>query len=132
MTIIDKELIGRLLVEAADSPRLRVNYDLRTTAEDGSQRMLNALMPGTVVPVHRHPNSSESVFVLQGRLAEVIYERDEAGALRELERVVLDPSAGSYGCVVPAGAWHTVQVLEPSVILEMKDGRYGEDGSESI
>ncbi len=130
MTIIDKELIDRLLVEAAENPRLRVNYDLRTTAEDGSQRMLNALMPSTVVPVHRHPNSSESVFVLQGRLAEVIYERDEAGALRELERVVLDPLAWSYGCVVPAGAWHTVQVLEPSVILEMKDGRYGEDGSE--
>lgn len=122
---INKDLIDKLFVEAKENPRLRQNLDLRTSAEDGSQRMLNALLPGTVVPVHRHPNSTENVFLLCGKLVEVIY--DEDGNVKE--RILLDPAAGSYGCVVPQGAWHTVEVLEPSVIYEAKDGKYGEDGS---
>ena len=122
---INKDLIDKLFVEAKENPRLRQNLDLRTSAEDGSQRMLNALLPGTVVPIHRHPNSTENVFLLCGKLVEVIY--DEEG--NEKERILLDPAAGSYGCVVPQGAWHTVEVLEPSVIYEAKDGKYGEDGS---
>lgn len=122
---INKDLIDKLFVEAKENPRLRQNLDLRTSAEDGSQRMLNALLPGTVVPVHRHPNSTENVFLLCGKLVEVIY--DEDGNVKE--RILLDPTAGNYGCVVPQGAWHTVEVLEPSVIYEAKDGKYGEDGS---
>lgn len=122
---INKDLIDKLFVEAKENPRLRQNLDLRTSAEDGSQRMLNALLPGTVVPIHRHPNSTENVFLLCGKLVEVIY--DEDGNVKE--RILLDPAAGSYGCVVPQGAWHTVEVLEPSVIYEAKDGKYGEDGS---
>lgn len=122
---INKDLIDKLFVEAKENPRLRQNLDLRTSAEDGSQRMLNALLPGTVVPIHRHPNSTENVFLLCGKLVEVIY--DEDGNVKE--RILLDPVAGSYGCVVPQGAWHTVEVLEPSVIYEAKDGKYGEDGS---
>lgn len=122
---INKDLIDKLFVEAKENPRLRQNLDLRTSAEDGSQRMLNALLPGTVVPVHRHPNSTENVFLLCGKLVEVIYDEDG----NEKERILLDPAAGSYGCVVPQGAWHTVEVLEPSVIYEAKDGKYGEDGS---
>lgn len=122
---INKYLIDKLFVEAKENPRLRQNLDLRTSAEDGSQRMLNALLPGTVVPIHRHPNSTENVFLLCGKLVEVIY--DEDGNVKE--RILLDPAAGSYGCVVPQGAWHTVEVLEPSVIYEAKDGKYGEDGS---
>lgn len=122
---INKDLIDKLFVEAKENPRLRQNLDLRTSAEDGSQRMLNALLPGTVVSVHRHPNSTENVFLLCGKLVEVIY--DEDGNVKE--RILLDPAAGSYGCVVPQGAWHTVEVLEPSVIYEAKDGKYGEDGS---
>lgn len=122
---VNKDLIDKLFVEAKENPRLRQNLDLRTSAEDGSQRMLNALLPGTVVPIHRHPNSTENVFLLCGKLVEVIYDEDG----NEKERILLDPAAGSYGCVVPQGAWHTVEVLEPSVIYEAKDGKYGEDGS---
>lgn len=122
---INKDLIDKLFVEAKENPRLRQNLDLRTSAEDGSQRMLNALLPGTVVPIHRHPNSTENVFLLCGKLVEVIYDEDG----NEKERILLDPAAGNYGCVVPQGAWHTVDVLEPSVIYEAKDGKYGEDGS---
>ena len=97
--------------------------------------MLNALMPGTVVPIHRHPNSNESVMLLCGKVTEVIFEEvlSESGerSFREVERFSMDPAAGNFGCVVPSGAWHTVEVLEPSVIFEAKDGRFGEDGSES-
>ena len=105
-----------------------MNYDLRTSPDDGGQRMLNALMPGTVVPIHRHPKSNENVLLLCGKLVEVIYDAEG----NETERIHLDPSVGNFGCVVPAGAWHTVEVLEPSVIYEAKDGKYGEDGSETL
>ena len=125
MIQIDKKLINDLFDKAVVSDRKRMNYDLRTSSNDGSQRMLNALLPGTSVPVHRHPRSNENVLLLQGKLVEVIY--DVAG--NESERIHLDPSVGNFGCVVPAGAWHTVEVLEPSVIYEAKDGKYGEDGS---
>ena len=125
---IDKGLIDGLLEQARENARLRQNYDLRTSADDNSQRMLNALLPGTVVPIHRHPQSTENVFLLCGKIMEVIC--DENG--NEIERIHLDPTVGNYGCVVPQGAWHTVEVLEPSVIYEAKDGKYGEDGSETF
>ena len=128
MIQIDKKLINDLFDKAVVSDRKRMNYDLRTSSNDGSQRMLNALLPGTSVPVHRHPRSNENVLLLQGKLVEVIY--DVAG--NESERIHLDPSVGNFGCVVPAGAWHTVEVLEPSVIYEAKDGKYGEDGSVTL
>lgn len=123
---INKELLDKLFEQAKENPRLRQNYDLRTSSSDTSQRMLNALLPGTVVPIHRHPQSTENVFLLCGKIVEVIC--DENG--NEKERIHLDPTVGNYGCVVPQGAWHTVEVLEPSVIYEAKDGKYGEDGSE--
>lgn len=123
---INKEFLGKLFEQAVVNPRLRQNLDLRTSANDNSQRMLNALLPGTDVPIHRHPQSTETVVVLCGKLVEVIY--DDGG--RDVERISLDPLAGEFGCVVPKGAWHTVEVLEPSVIFEAKDGGYGVDGSE--
>ena len=149
MTIeINKYLLEDLLAKAETSERKRMNYDLRTTSDDGGQRMLNALMPGTVVPIHRQPMSNESVICLSGKLVEVIYEEEEIAKdfpmgmdaqdvpsgkrFKESARYVLDPSVGNFGCVVPAGAWHTVEVLEPSVIFEAKDGKYGEDGSETL
>ena len=125
---INKEFLGKLFEEAVENPRLRQNYDLRTSSADNSQRMLNALLSGTVVPIHRHPESTENVFLLCGKIVEVIC--DENG--NEIERIHLDPTVGNYGCVVPQGAWHTVEVLEPSVIYEAKDGKYGEDGSETL
>ena len=125
---INKELIDNLFEQAKENPRLRQNLDLRTSSADTSQRMLNALLPGTIVPIHRHPQSNENVFLLCGKIVEVIC--DENG--KEKERIHLDPTVGNYGCVVPQGAWHTVEVLEPSVIYEAKDGKYGEDGSETF
>ena len=142
---IDNKFISKLLSEAAENPRLRQNYDLRTSSDNNSQRMLNALLPGTVVPIHRHPHSTENVLLLHGKLVEVFYEEERPGdgierkqdmaigrRLHETARIVLDPSSGNYGCVVPASVWHTVEVLEPSVIYEAKDGKYGEDGSETV
>ena len=125
---INKNFLGKLFEQAVVNPRLRQNFDLRTSANDNSQRMLNALLPGTVVPIHRHPQSTENVFLLCGKIVEIIC--DENG--KEIERIHLDPTIGNYGCVVPQGAWHTVEVLEPSVIYEAKDGKYGEDGSVSF
>ena len=117
------------------NPRLRTNLDLRTSSEDNSQRMLNALLPGTVVAIHRHPMSNENVILIKGRLDEVLYEEvtseDGQIVLKESERIHLCLEEGAYGCQVPKGVWHTVEVLEPSVIYEGKDGKYGEDGSET-
>ena len=137
MIKIDEKLINDLFDKAVVSDRKRMNYDLRTSLNDGSQRMLNALLPGSIVPIHRHPNSNENVLCLSGKLVEVLYEEDsgnraEGLLLKEYARILLDPSVGSYGCVVPAGVWHTVEVNEPAVIYEAKDGRYGEDGSETL
>lgn len=148
MIQIDKQLIRELFDKAVVSERKRMNFDLRTSPDDGGQRMLNALMPGTVVPIHRHPHSNETVICLSGKLVEVIYEEDDIAKdfpmgmdaqdvpsgkrFKESARYMLDPSLGNFGCVVPAGAWHTVEVLEPSVIFEAKDGKYGEDGSETL
>lgn len=150
---IDQKLLDKLLSDAKESPRLRTNFDLRTSDEDGSQRMLNAMLPGTEVAIHRHPMSNENVILITGRLDEVLYEevsdfqtssessnntrlqdsQDVARkvTLREVERIHLCPSEGKFGCQVPKGVWHTVEVIEPSVIYEGKDGRYGSDGSET-
>lgn len=128
MIEINKTLLEDLFAKANESDRLRMNYDLRTSVSDNSQRMLNALLPGTIVPIHRHPLSNENVLLICGKLVEIIYDAEG----NETERIHLDPSAENFGCVVPAGAWHTVEVLEPSVIYEAKDGKYGKDGSETL
>lgn len=90
--------------------------------------MLNALLPGTVVPIHRHPNTSETVVCLCGKMDEVIYEEFDSNkevlSLREVQRIRLCPAKARYGCQVPMGVWHTVEVIEPSVIFEAKDGAY--------
>lgn len=121
---IDKLLIERLFEQAKESPRLRMNYDLRTSSADTSQRMLNALLPGTEVPIHRHEETAETVVCLCGRLEELIYEEMSDGTFQEVSRHLLCPSEEKYGIQIPAGAWHTICVLEPSVIFEAKDGAY--------
>lgn len=123
---IDNKLIGTLFEKAKNSSRLRANQDLRTSQEDKSQRMLNALLPGTEVAIHRHPNSTENVLCLCGKMDEIYFDTEG----REVKRIHLCPAEGLYGCVVPANVWHSVEVFEPSVIYEGKDGEYGEDGSE--
>lgn len=129
MIEFNKDLLEELLAAARRNPRLRQGRDMRTSEADSSQRMLNALLLGTVVAVHRHPRSAETVVCLRGRMDEVIFEERD-GRLVEAERIRLCPEEGCYGCQVPPGAWHTVEVVEPSVILEAKDGAYGADGSE--
>lgn len=127
MIEINRKLISELFDKALLNPRFRQNYDLRNP-DDNGQRMLNALMPGTDVPIHRHTQSNETVILLCGKIIEILY--DDTG--NETERFHLDPSLGNFGCVIPAGVWHSVDVLEPSVIFEAKDGKYGEDGSETL
>ena len=139
MMLIDEIFLDGLFEQAAESPRLRMNYDLRTTAADTSQRMLNALQPGTEVPIHRHEETSETVVCLCGRLEEIIYEEVveyvteqtsrtedvmQRRSFKEVERHLLCPAEGRYGMQIPMGAWHTIRVMEPSVIFEAKDGAY--------
>ena len=93
--ILDKELIDGLFNLAKENPRKRVNYDMRTSPEDGSQRMLNAMLPGTEVAIHRHPNSNENVILITGKMYEILYEVAD-GQLVETERLYLCPAEGKY------------------------------------
>lgn len=123
MIEIDKALLLSLREQAKASPRLRQNYDLRTSAADTSQRMLNVLEVGTQVPIHRHEETTETVICIEGRLMEIFYEKDGEDFC-EVTRVELCPREGKYGVQIPQGVWHTIEVLEPSVIFEAKDGAY--------
>ena len=126
---IDTALLNNLTEQAKASPRLRMNYDLRTSSEDSSQRMLNAIEPESVVPVHRHKKTSETMVVLRGSLVEEFY--DDAGIC--MERIEM--SAGSDLCLlnIPAGTWHTLRSLESgTVILEMKDGAFEPIAAEDV
>ena len=119
--IIDKKLMDELSAQAKDNPRFRQSYDLRTTLEDKSQRMLNALEPGTIMPIHRHRNSSESMVMVRGKLIERIYD-DNGNLTKEF---VMEP-CGQYPMVqIEKGCWHSLEVLkEGTVIFESKDGAY--------
>ena len=118
---IDTALLDSLTDLAKDSPRLRASYDLRTTLDDTSQRILNALEPGTVVPIHRHSTTSETVICIRGCVREVFF--DESGA--EVESVTMAPGTDCMMVQVEAGRWHTAESLASgSVICEVKDGPY--------
>lgn len=124
LDVINKELIAELLQQAKGSDRLRVAYDLRTSTDDTSQRMLNVLLPGTNVPIHRHEDTSETNICIAGRLDVVFFDKGDDGEFVESSRVSLNPKAGAYGVQIPKGAWHTVEVYEPSAIFEGKDKAY--------
>lgn len=116
---IDQQLLDSLTAQAKSSPRLRMNYDLRNTPEDKSQRMLNALEPGTVMPIHRHRNSSETVVVLRGKVKWIYY--NDKGEITNTFIVV--PDSDLIGLSVPMGQWHSLESLESgTVILSTKDG----------
>ena len=119
--VIDKRLLDDLTAQAQASPRLRMNLDLRNSGADSSQRMLNAIEPGSVVPIHRHRATSETVVVLRGRVVEEYYSSE--GAVE----ATFELAAGGPVCAIniPTGQWHTLRALESgTVILEMKDGAY--------
>ena len=119
---ITQAVLDKLTAEAKASPRLRMNMDLRNSDADQSQRMLNAIEPGSVVPIHRHQKSSETVVCLRGRLVEEFYDDLERICT---ERIELSPNGPVVALNIPAGQWHTVQSLESdTVILEMKNGKY--------
>ena len=114
---ISQAVLDKLTAEAKASPRLRMNMDLRNSDADQSQRMLNAIEPGSVVPIHRHQKSSETVVCLRGRLVEEFYDELERICT---ERIELSPNGPVVALNIPAGQWHTVQALESgTVILEM-------------
>ena len=126
---ITKGVLDNLTEQAKASPRLRLNMDLRNSAADGSQRMLNALEPGTPLPIHRHRHSSETVVCLRGHLREVFY--NDAGEVTEV--IDLFPGGDCVALNIPIGQWHTVRVLESgTVIMEVKDGAYEPLGPEDI
>lgn len=118
--LIDDMLLNGLISRAEENPRLRLHKDLRNTDRDLSQRMINALLPGTVIPIHCHRETSETTVILRGKLFMVFY--DELGV--QIERYLLDPTIGNYGVQIPKGQWHSVEVIAPSAILEVKDGPY--------
>ena len=118
---IDQQLLDNLTEQAKASPRLRMNYDLRNSENDLSQRMLNALEPGTVLPIHRHRHSSEVVVVLRGKVKWVYYNEK-----KEITNTfIVAPGSDLVGLSVPIGQWHSLECLESgTVIIESKDGSY--------
>ena len=126
---ITQAILDDLTAQAKASPRLRMNMDLRNSAEDKSQRMLNAIEPGSPLPIHRHRHSSETVVCLRGRLVEEFYS--DAGEVTEV--IELAPCSDCVALNIPIGQWHTVRVLESgTVILEVKDGKYEPLGEEDV
>lgn len=124
--VIDKSFLDALSAKAKASERLRINYDLRTTPEDGSQRMLNALEPGTVLPIHRHEKSDETVVILRGAVREIFY--DETG--KETATYEMRAGGDISAIQIPLGQWHSLVCLEPgTVIFEAKDGRYDDNST---
>ncbi len=119
---ITQTILDELTAKAKESPRLRMNLDLRDSAEDSSQRMLNAIEPGSVLPIHRHQKTSETMVCLRGKLRVEYYD--------ELERMctesfVIEPGGANVAVSIPIGMWHTVYALESrTCILEMKNGGY--------
>lgn len=118
--IVDDSFLDRVRCQAQLSERKRMHYDLRNTEEDQSQRMLNILEVGTVLPIHRHHLSTETVFLVRGHIIERFY--DDNGAI--IAEYDLNPREGRYGVNVPNHVWHNFTVIEPSVIFEAKDGCY--------
>lgn len=138
--LLNEELVRSLQDKACSSERLRMHLDLRTTPDDGSQRMLNVLQPGTKVPIHRHQKTSETAICIEGCIEWIFYEElpnmDAGGPIhngdtaadescfREVARFRICPREGQFGIQIPLMSWHTIKVLEDSVIFEAKDGRY--------
>ena len=119
--IIDQKLMDDLSAQAKANPRLRQALDLRTTPNDCSQRILNAVEPGTVLPIHRHRGSTETIVALRGKVAQHYY--DDNG--NKTSSCVLAPNTAQVAMSVPVGQWHALESLEEgSVIFECKDGAY--------
>ena len=128
MKIIDDQLISGVVEEAKNSPRLRMNYNFHQSLDDKCHRFLNALLPGTSIPVHHHPTKDETFVVLKGKVRVSTYNDDG----EVVESCVLCPADGRYGVDIPKNVWHGVECLEPSVLLECKAGPFVEHEVDGI
>ena len=129
MKIIDQSLLNNVSAEAKESPRLRMNYNFHQSMDDKCHRFLNAVEPGTVVPIHRHPTKDESFVVLRGKVKVSTYNDD--GSV--IDSVVLSQEDGRYGVDIPKGVWHNLEAIEPdSVIFECKEGPFVPHEAEGI
>ena len=127
--IIDQKILDALSAQAKESPRLRQAFDLRTTPYVSSQRILNAVEPGTILPIHRHRGSTETIIVLRGKVVQHYYD-DNGNKTASYE---LAPNSAQVGMSVPVGQWHALESLEEgSVIFESKDGAYEPVSAEDI
>lgn len=118
--IIDDRLLDKVTAEAEESPRLRMNYNLHDSLDAKAQRLINVLLPGTPLPIHRHRHTAETYVILRGKMFVVFY--NDIGA--QTGRFLLDHAKGNYGIQIPTGQWHGIEVIEPSAIFEVKDGPY--------
>ena len=117
----DEQLLDELTEQAKKSERLRMNLDLRTSSSDKSQRMLNALEPGTVIPIHRHTTSTEVLVMIRGKIKENLY--DNNGVL--IESIIVESNGRISGISLPVGQWHNTECLvSGTVFMECKDGPY--------
>ena len=127
--LIDDHLLDEVTERAKASERLRMNYNLHDSLEAKAQRLLNALEPGTLLPVHRHRHTAETYIVLRGVIKVLFYDDNKMLT----DAFMVSPQEGSYGVNIPAGQWHTLEVLESgTVIFEVKDGPYIPLGPEDI
>ncbi|MDD3944973.1 MAG: WbuC family cupin fold metalloprotein [Bacteroidales bacterium] len=127
--LIDKKLLDEVTERAKGSERLRINYNLHDNLEAKAQRLLNALEPGTLLPVHRHRHTAETYIVLRGSIR-VMFYNDERVLTDEF---IVHPEEKVYGVHIPAGQWHTLEVMESgTVIFEVKDGPYAHLKPEDI
>lgn len=118
--IINDQLLDKVTADAEASTRLRMNYNLHDSLDAKAQRLINVLLPGTPLPIHRHRHTAETYVILRGKMFVVFY--NDMGA--QSERYLLDPAVGNYGVQIPVGQWHGIEVIEPSAIFEVKDGPY--------
>ena len=127
--IIDKQLLDQVSEQAKESPRLRMNHNFHQSLEDKCHRFLNAVEPGTVVPIHKHPTKDESFVILRGKVR--VTTHDDEGSI--IEDVVLSQESGNYGVDIPKNVWHKLEALESgSVIFECKEGPFVEHEEEGV
>lgn len=127
--IINEHLLDAVTTKAKESERLRMNFNLHDSLDAKAQRLLNALEPGTLLPIHRHTHTAETYLLLRGSIRVLFYNEDKTVK----ESFLLNPKEGAYGVHIPMGQWHTLEVLESgSVIFEVKDGPYMPLGKEDL
>ena len=118
--LINDKLLDEITIKAEESPRRRMNYNLHESLDAKAQRLINVLMPGTIIPIHRHRHTAETYALLRGKMFVIFY--NDLG--EQIERFLLDPAIGNYGVQIPKDQWHGIEVIAPSAIFEVKDGPY--------